>query len=220
VQARAELMTSGVGTALIDAVLAMLASRGLASGAVVVELGSGTGNALAAVAGAHAIDGVGIDLSTAAADHAARRFPGLTWVVANADRRLPLLDGSGDLILSLHARRNPVECARALRPDGRLLIAVPAADDLIELRGAVQGEALERPRFDSLVAEHAPLFTVMDRASARERQTLDAAALQALVRATYRGGRRRVHEKLETLTSLNVTLASELVLFRPSEIKG
>ena len=211
-QARADLVASGVGKALIDAVLAMVARRGLPTGAVVVELGCGTGDALAEIAGAYSISGIGIDLSTAATEHAARRFRELTWVVANADRRLPLADDSVDLILSLHARRNPVECARVLTPGGLLLVAVPAGDDLIELRAAAQGHALEQPRFEALVAEHAPQFDIVDRAAARERSTLDASMLRALARTTYRGGRRRVTERLETLTSLEVTLASELAL--------
>ena len=36
-----------------------------------------------------------------AATYAARRHPSLWWIVANADRRLPVLDASVDLVLSV-----------------------------------------------------------------------------------------------------------------------
>ena len=50
----------------------------------------GTGDALGAAASRWPLTYAGIDLSTAAVEHAARRFPSVTWVVANADRGLPL----------------------------------------------------------------------------------------------------------------------------------
>ena len=82
---------------------------------------------------------------------AAQRFPKkdgmeMEWVVANADRRLPVSDHSTTLLLSVHARRNAQEAARVLTAGGHCVIAVPADDDLIELREAVQGTAVERDR--------------------------------------------------------------------------
>jgi 23S rRNA (guanine745-N1)-methyltransferase len=216
VASRAELIAAGLGGALGDAVMGVAATLNLAAGSVVVELGPGTGDVLAGIARTHFSEGIGIDISVPAAEHAARRFPHVTWVVANADRRLPLADASVDLVLSLHARRNSAECARVLKPDARLLVAVPAADDLIELRAAVQGDALHRPRFESLVEEHAPHFVLAQHLTAREQRTLDPAALRALLDTTYRGGRRRVHERLQTLTSLDVTLASEVLVLSRS----
>src|SRR5690606_6437764 len=118
VEARARLVSAGVGRALFDAVAARASALELGACPVVADLGSGTGDALGALASVRPLNGVGIDLSVAAAGHAARRFPSLTWVVANADRRLPLLDRSVQLILSLNARRNPAECARVLEPGG------------------------------------------------------------------------------------------------------
>ena len=81
------------------------------SGRVAVEIGAGTGELLGRLIGGGSWSGVGLDLSVPAVEHAARQYPAVTWVVANADRRLPLLDASIDLILSVHARRNPGECA-------------------------------------------------------------------------------------------------------------
>lgn len=215
VEARARLIGAGVGLAIVDGVVRRAAALELPTGAVVVDLGSGSGEVLGASARA-GDTAVGLDLSTAAAGHAARRFPQITWVVANADRRLPLLDRSVDLVLSVHGRRNPVECARVLKTSGRLLVAVPAADDLIELRGLVQGEREERDRAATVVAEHAGRFALADRVTLRERRTLGRDALVDLLRGTYRGKRLGAAGRVAALTTLEVTLAAELLLFAPS----
>ena len=138
-----------------------------------LDLGCGTGEALERVTAAAGAGGIGIDISVDAIDRAARRAPALTWVVANADRRLPLLDASVGLVLSFNARRNPAECARVLAPGSRLLVAVPAPDDLIELRALVQGEGAARERADAVVEEHAPFFALGARDRLAERHTLD-----------------------------------------------
>jgi 23S rRNA (guanine745-N1)-methyltransferase len=215
VQARARLTAAGVGRAWLSAMVERAASLALDEAAITVDLGSGTGEALAALGEARAIGGIGIDLSTAAAELAALCFPAFTWVVANADRRLPLLDRRVDLVLSLHGRRNPVECARVLKPGGFLLIAVPARDDLIELRALVHSEALDRERTTPLQAEHEGRFALVDRWSARERARLERPALLDLLRATYRGARARHADRVNALTSLEVTLASDFLLFAP-----
>jgi len=49
-----------------------------------------------------------------AIEAAARRHPGLGWVVANADRSLPYADASFRAVLSVTARVNAVEVRRVL----------------------------------------------------------------------------------------------------------
>jgi 23S rRNA (guanine745-N1)-methyltransferase len=216
IEARASLIERGVGRATIDSVVA--GARTLirhSTEAVVADLGSGSGETLALLADMLPVCGIGIDLSVYAADLAARRFPSIIWVVANADRRLPLLDASAQLLISVHARRNPPECRRVLASDGRLLVAIPAADDLIELREAVQGEAIERDRVAALAAEHNRDFTIADRWRASERVELDRTGLTALLRGTYRGVRFNASVRAQELERLTVTLASDIVLFEP-----
>jgi 23S rRNA (guanine745-N1)-methyltransferase len=214
VAARARLLAAGVGAAIVGAFASRAAALGLPGGATTVDLGCGGGDALATVCTRTGGAGVGIDISTAAADLAARRFPAATWVVANADRRLPLLDDSVTLALSLHARRNAPECARVIREGGFLLVAVPAPDDLIELRAHVQGEAVERPRASSVVEEHAATFTLVDQQTVRERHRLGRQQLLDLLSGTYRGARASAAARVERLESLEVTVASDILLFR------
>jgi len=216
VESRAALIAAGVGRATIDAVVASAESViGDRRDGVVVELGSGSGETLGLLCAGRITCGIGIDLSTHAAGYAARRFPSVTWVVANADRRLPLLDQSVDVVLSVHARRNPPECRRVLKPDGRLLVAIPGARDLIELRETVQGDAAVRDRTPQLIADHYEHFEVVERTFTSDSVTLERDALLKLLRGTYRGERRSESTRVGTLDRLQVTLASDIVLFAP-----
>ncbi len=223
VAARARLGEAGVGQHLVRTLVERIGALDLdADGAgggdigadpVVVELGSGSGELLTALSRARPMRGIGIDLSTAAASYAARKAPDVAWVVANADRRLPLLDQSVDLVLSVHARRNPAECARVLRPNGCLLVAVPAPDDLNELRALVQGAATERSRVERVLAEHDEGFVVRDQFRVTDTRRFDRPALLDLLAGTYRGARASQAEALAGLATLDVTLSSDVVLF-------
>jgi 23S rRNA (guanine745-N1)-methyltransferase len=214
IEARAALIEAGVGRTLIDALAVRAATLDLGDAPVVVDLGCGSGEALAAFARRPGVTGIGIDLSTTAAERAARRFPDLTWVVANADRRLPLLDGSVDLVVSIHGRRNPGEAARVLAPGRNVLIAVPAADDLIELRELVQGQRIEHDRSDAVLAEHQSRFESIERSVIRETVDLDRAALLHLLQGTYRGARRAAAARVATIAGMSVTMASDVFVLR------
>jgi 23S rRNA (guanine745-N1)-methyltransferase len=214
IAARGRLLQSGVGGGVLEKIVARAAALDFGEAPVVVDLGAGTGDALGGLAACRRLAGIGIDLAAAAADHAARRFPDLTWVVANADRRLPLVDRSIDLVMSLYGRRNAAEAARVLKPSVWLLAAVPAAADLIELRSAVQGEASPRDRVAALVAEHEPYFSVVDQFELRDRTHLDRATLLDLLRTTYRGARASAAEQVATLQSLDVTIASDCIVLK------
>lgn len=102
---------------------------------VVLDAGCGDGFYTGSLARAAGFDGYGIDISIPAIEAAARRYPECEWIVANADRLIPFAENSFSLVLSITGRMNPAEFRRVLRPDGRLLVAVAAPDDLIELRG-------------------------------------------------------------------------------------
>lgn len=214
VEARAALLARGIGRGAVDTVASTAAALTTPGASVVVELGSGAGETLGALMSATEVCAVGIDLSTAAATLAARRFPAATWLVANADRRLPLLDQSVHVVLSVHARRNPEECRRVLVPGGHLVVAIPAPDDLIELREAVQGTAVERDRVEALRLEHAGPFDEVSRTAVSQAFDLQRDDLLLALRGTYRGGRQSASSRIDALTSLRVTFASDVVVFR------
>jgi 23S rRNA (guanine745-N1)-methyltransferase len=213
VEARLRLHEAGIGAALIDACVRVTAARVPRSDGFAVDLGCGSGDALAAVARGCGLAGIGIDLSSAAITAAARRFPDCTWVVANADRRLPLADHRVGLVLSLHARRQPAECARVLAAGGCLVVAAPAPDDLAEVRRLVQGRAEARDRVDTIVLEHDARFRLVDRMVVRETSVRARDTVLDLLRVTYRGARGREAAHTDEIAAMPVTLSSDVLIF-------
>jgi 23S rRNA (guanine745-N1)-methyltransferase len=212
VAARARLFARGVGVALVERLTEVVAALALPRDAFILELGSGTGDALARLQSSTGARAIGIDLSTAAAEHAAKRFPDCTWIVANADRRLPVLDATVALILSIHGRRNPAECARVLAPGGRAIFAVPAADDLRELREALHGESHTSSYSTALELELVAHLEPIDRGQVRSDHVLGQPALLDLLRGTYRGQRNANRERLDSLDSLQVTTSADWLI--------
>ncbi len=212
--ARRRLYEVGYGAPLWKAIVAAPGVRRLPPGAAVLDVGCGEGWMLGSLAASRAIDAHGVDLSATAIELAARRYPALTWIVANADRSLPYAAAGFDLVLSLTARLHVAELARVLSPAGLLLLAVPAADDLVELRQAVQGQGLLRDRAARAAATFGGAFEVVRRETARGRLLLDRAALQDLLAATYRGARRRDQERAASLSELSVTTSWDLLWMR------
>jgi 23S rRNA (guanine745-N1)-methyltransferase len=151
--ARRRVRERGIGQPLLEAMVAMLAPS---VDDVLLDAGCGDGWFLGELQRTIGLEGHGTDISTPAIDLAARRYPDCTWTVANADRFLPYADASMTKLTSITARMNPAEFRRVLRGDGRLLVAVAAPDDLIELRG--EG----KERVDRTVETFNEYFTLID----------------------------------------------------------
>ncbi len=180
-----------------------------------LDVGCGDGFLLASLAAARPIDAHGTDISVPAIELAAKRHPGATWVVANADRFLPWADGSFDLVTSITARRNGPEFRRLLARGGRALVALPGEDDLIQLREALLGRGTRRDRAAKAEQDLAADFTLLSRRTVRRSARLEPAALRDMLAATYRGGRARERERIAAIGPLQVTLSRDLLLFRP-----
>jgi 23S rRNA (guanine745-N1)-methyltransferase len=220
VAARRRLVEAGFAAPLHAALRAEIAALALGPGRSVLDVGCGEGTLLGSLTGELGVEGHGLDLAAAAVDLAARRFPGVTWVVANADRSLPYAGASFDLVLSVDARLQPQEIHRVLRPEGALLLAVPAPDDLIELRAAVLGAGEEKDRFSRAEALLAERFRLARRTVSRTRFDLSAPAARDVLAATYRAGRASRLAAIEGLAALLVTQAHDIGLFRPAPAPG
>lgn len=216
VEARRRLLGAGFGDGLLAALGETHAELGLARGARTLDAGCGEGFFLDALARRFDLDAVGIDISSAAIAAAARSHPGPSWLIANADRRLPFADGALDLVLSITARRNPPEFARVLAPGGFLVVAVPAPDDQAELREALLGAAHERERGERVAAEHAQSFELLLRREERTRRRCSADEILDLATVTYRAGRARRVERAADLGGLVVTSSHVILAFRRS----
>jgi 23S rRNA (guanine745-N1)-methyltransferase len=206
--ARRRFLEAGHGEFLLKALLEEMGEP-----ESVLDVGCGEGYFLGSLAEERAVEAHGVDLSVPAIDLAARRWPGVRWWVINADRILPFADGSFDLALSIAGRRPSAELRRVLKPAGRLLVAVPAEDDLIELRKAVQGEGVLRSRLEKVVEELAG-FELESHRVVRTTAALDAGAVRDALASTYRGARASQREKVAGIGTMEVTLSFELARFR------
>jgi len=199
VAARRRLHDRGVTAPLLRGIAdALRASRDDA----VLDAGCGDGYYLGELAGDVGFAGCGVDISIPAVDAAARRYPECEWIVANADRFVPFADRSFSAVMSITARMNAAEFRRVLGDDGRLLVALPAADDLMELRGA------GRDRVDRTVETFAAGFELRERGRVATAADLDAAGVDDVLHSIYRPMRS------EAATAMRVTFSLDLLLFR------
>ncbi|MBF4461383.1 methyltransferase domain-containing protein [Rathayibacter sp. VKM Ac-2878] len=131
VHAREVLLDSGHFSPIREAV----AEAVPASVRLVVDLGCGTAAYLATVLDAHPeSDGLGLDLSAAAARRAARAHPRAAVATADLWQPLPLGDGTADALLSVFAPRTPAEMHRVLRQGGSAVVVTPRERHLHEIR--------------------------------------------------------------------------------------
>jgi 23S rRNA (guanine745-N1)-methyltransferase len=196
---RRRLHDRGVTEPLLRAIAEMIDAS---PSDIVLDAGCGDGFYLGTLAHQTGFDAHGVDISIPAVDAAARRYPGCEWIVANADRVVPYDDRSFSIVLSITSRMNAGEFRRVLRDDGRLLVAIPAPGDLVELRGA------GRDRVARTVETFANDFTLVDQRRVTTAVDLDAAAVHDLLLSIYRPMRSQPVE------AMRVTFSLDLLLFR------
>src|SRR5260221_4959488 len=112
VAARRRVHERGIARPLLEAMEAMLAP---VPEDVILDAGCGDGWFLGELQHAHGFTAYGIDISTPAIELAAKRYPGCTWIVANADRFVPLRDGAVMKLVSITATLNVKEFRPVLR---------------------------------------------------------------------------------------------------------
>jgi 23S rRNA (guanine745-N1)-methyltransferase len=182
--------------------LAVAGSAAAAPGDAVLDAGCGEGFYLGSLQRESGCEAHGVDISVSAIDLAARRYPACEWIVGNADRVVPYADRTFSLVLSITARMNPAEFRRVLRENGRLLLAVPAPDDLIELRG------VGRDRVPLALETFAQGFTLLEQRRVTTTAELDAAAVHDVLHSIYRPLQSRPAE------AMRVTFSLDLMLFQ------
>jgi Methylase involved in ubiquinone/menaquinone biosynthesis len=198
VAARRRLHDRGVTAPLLEAIAGL---AGVTRQDIVLDAGCGDGHYLGSLALASGCESFGIDISIPAIDAAARRFPACTWIVGNADRFLPFADETFTRALSITARMNAAEFRRVVRDDGRLLVAIPAPDDLVEVRGT------GRDRVARTVDTFSEGFTLIDQRRASNVAELDRDGVHDVLLSIYRP------RAAERVTAMRVTFSLDLLLF-------
>jgi 23S rRNA (guanine745-N1)-methyltransferase len=104
------------------------------TGKLIVEVGAGTGDYLAAALDAWPeAHGLAVDVSKPALRRAARAHPRMNAIRADVWRGLPISDASVDVVLDVFAPRSGAEFARIIRQDGIVVIAAAQPGHLAEL---------------------------------------------------------------------------------------
>lgn len=201
IAARRRLHELGVTAPLRDAIAE---ACGAERSDIVLDAGCGEGFYLGSLQQEIGFSGHGVDISAGAIEAAARRYPACEWVVANADRFVPYADRSFSIVLSITARMNSSEFRRVLGDDGKLLVAIPAPDDLIELRGA------GRERVTRTVENFTGGFTLVKQIRVSTQADLDAEAVRDVLLSIYRPIQQKEPE------AMRITFSLDLLLFRPA----
>lgn len=178
VGARREFLQAGHYQPLRDAVLEVLAPL---QAQQLLDIGCGEGyytDALTRVAS----DVVGLDIAKPAIRLAAKRFPGVCWLVGSG-ALLPMADASVDLVCNLFTQLHVAEMQRVLRPQGHVLVVTPAPDHLWRLREALFDEV--RPHVpEKFLAGFEGAFELQMQQEVRVSVELTQATLRQLLQMT------------------------------------
>jgi 23S rRNA (guanine745-N1)-methyltransferase len=217
ISARQALLAAGHFRVLTEALVAAVSDR---PPGLVVDIGAGTGQHLAALLEARPDDlGVAIDVSKPALRRAARAHPRLAAVRADAWRGLPVADGAADVVLDVFAPRSGPEFHRILRPDGVLVVVTPAPEHLGELVESLNLVRVDPAKSERLSAALDPWFVREDERRHRWQLRLS----QEEARAAIAMGPSAWHTDRERLGDLpagpsTVTAAVDVSRWRPRPV--
>ena len=221
VAARRSFLDSGAYAPLRDAVCSRVCDIlcGI-SAPRIVDAGCGEGyytRAISQSLSGRPFSMVGMDISKSATQYAARRDKLTAYITASCFD-MPIKSGCADLILSLFAPSAPEEFYRVLSPAGHVLMVVPGAEHLLELKQAVYDNAyLNREEKHSLSG-----FSVSDRQSVCYPVELTSREqIQALFSMTpycHRTPKSGL-ERLNRLEHLHTTLSFLLLTFQKDNLK-
>ncbi|MGQ0618834.1 MAG: putative RNA methyltransferase [Panacagrimonas sp.] len=214
VRARREFLHAGHYAPLREAVLDLLGPLGLGT---LVDIGCGEGYYTSAFPSI-AAEVIGLDISRAAVQLAAKRFSGsITWLVGSG-AVLPVADASVDLVSSLFCPLHVREMQRVLKPGAHVLLVTPAADHLWSLREGLFKEVRAHEP-DKFLAGFETDFELCGRQRLRVPLSLTQSGLKQLLLMTPYGWKARPERRaaLELHESFVTQAAFDLMLFRRTD---
>jgi 23S rRNA (guanine745-N1)-methyltransferase len=211
IAARRAFLDAGHYAPLREALVSMLSQGAVRSS--LLDLGCGEGYYTSALR-ACAYGLIGLDIAKAAVRMAARRHPGITWIVGSG-ARLPLADASIDVVCSLFTPLHPPEVTRVLRHDGEVIVATPADLHLQALRAALF-ERVEAHAPDKFRDAFEPALSCVEQREIRYPLRLSAVDLARLLAMTPYAWKARPERRaaLEARHGLDTEAALVLMRFR------
>lgn len=209
--ARRAFLDAGHYAPLREALVSLLGSVGRRS--TLLDIGCGEGYYTSALT-ALATHVIGLDIAKPAVRMAARRYPGITWIVGSG-ARLPIADGAIDVACSLFAPLHPSEAARVLRRDGELILVTPADSHLQALRAALF-ERVEPHMPEKFRDAFEPALACVEQREIRYALHLSAAELAQLLEMTPYAWKARPERRaaLQAGGGLDTQAAFVLMRFR------
>ena len=183
-------------------------------GCVILDAGCGEGYYTSAIIDRSkiAVDVTGIDISKTAVDFAAKRKCGAAFA-AGSVFHLPAISSSCDILVTLFAPYCGDEFRRVLKPGGVMIMAIPSAEHLWELKTAIydtpyknEVKPYELEGFEFLGSER-----ITNEISLSTQQEIWS--LFTMTPYYYKTGAAE-QERLRQLTELRVTTDFELLTYR------
>jgi len=216
VAARRRFLDSGAYEPLRQKLCELVLDTAPAGAVNILDAGCGEGYYTGAVAKAVAQSGrelnmIGADISKSATAYAAKRDKLSRYITANS-YKLPIENGSADIILSLFAPAPAEEFKRILKETGRVIMAVPGTEHLWELKEAIYDEPYKNDE-DKHSLEG---FKLQRREKLSYRAKINGADnVQALFSMTpyiHRTGRESM-ERLRAIEAIELTLSFVLLCY-------
>lgn len=154
VKARREFLEKGFYSQLREGLCNSI-KKSLPQSPVIIDVGCGEGYYTIQIAQCNNASVYGIDISKDALKYAARALKGSSFAVASAFS-LPFADNSADCIVSVFAPSAYEEFYRVLKPEGKLVKAVPLEEHLWGLKCALY----EQPYKNKPEIRNEELFTL------------------------------------------------------------
>ena len=179
----------------------------------VLDVGCGEGYYSTRLADAIGAELTGLDISKEAVRCAAARYKGPTWICGTASR-LPVPDGSAQVLTSLFALTMPEEFRRVLRPDGYFFQVLAQEDHLLGLKSIIYPTLTHKEKD---VTPEVPGFALVESIPIRFTFTVEGQQVQDLLSMTphvYRISKEGAQRLSETET-LTDTASCMLNIFRP-----
>lgn len=203
VKARREFLEKGFYSELREKLCETLKAT-LPDNATIIDVGCGEGYYTAEIAKNNNFEIFGIDISKDALKYAAKSVKNSSFAVASAFS-LPFADNSADCVLSVFAPSAYEEFYRVLKPDGKLIKAIPLEEHLWELKCALYNE----PYKNKPEKRNDELFELVSQKEIKYKINLtEKEDIENLFKMTpyyYKTGREDA-EKLLSLQSLETTV--------------
>lgn len=190
--ARRRFLERGYYTVLAEGIGTLVADYTADKTANVLDVGCGEGYYLGHIREritrqrpSNAACYIGVDIAKEAVRLAARTYRDMQFIVADAQKSIPIATGTVNALLDIFAPRSPSEFARILLPGGLLLVAIPSSSHLAELRSRLPLLSIEAHKERHVVEQlTAAEFEPVERQAVRDELRLDADAIADLVMMT------------------------------------